>query len=68
MLAVDSTSRLQSSSVVKSLSERRIFCEEKQGNVVHVKIQIVICNMSDWGIVVSLKLRCEGICSMLFAV
>ena len=36
MLAVDSTSWLQNSSVVKPLSDRRIFCEEKQGNVVHV--------------------------------
>ena len=35
-LAVDSTSMVPNSSVVKSLSERRIFCEEKQGNVVHV--------------------------------
>ena len=33
MLVVDSTSRLPNCSVVKPLSERRIFCGEKQGNV-----------------------------------
>ena len=44
MLAVDSTSWLQNSSVVKPLSDRRIFCEEKQGNVVHVQYINANCN------------------------